>query len=130
VAKNFEHGASIMGSDSLTGMEPSLSGAFFDHELANERQRRPANPIFRPDAIPPGYYTWDEWIDRGYSPREDERSSASILFYARRAPNGFMNESLYSFAQVREIRGVKAAQRRRVFHATLAAQGKPLPRIS
>jgi hypothetical protein len=100
----------------LTGYEPGLSGAFFDSELEEQRGKS-RRKLFRPDTLPAGYYTREEWVDRGYVPRDGEMPDVGVLLYS-----GYFGEGRYSIAQCREIRGQKAARRRRLFHGTLRTQ--------
>jgi hypothetical protein len=93
--------------DQVTGFEPGLSGAFYDGVLEQERKRRVRTKIFRPDALPTGYYTHDEWVDRGYIPLDGEVPDVHVLLCS-----GHYAEGRYSIHQCREIRGQKAAQRR------------------
>ena len=104
--------------DQITGFEPGLSGAFYDGVLERERKGRMGSKIFRPDAVPAGYYTRDEWVDRGYVPLDGEMPGVHVLFYSDHYAEG-----RYAIHQCREIRGQKAAQRRRLFHGTLRARG-------
>lgn len=100
-------------TDQLTGCEPGLSGAFYDRVLEEERKHT-KRKLFRPDSLPAGYYTREEWVDRGYVPRDGESPDVHVLLYS-----DHFSEGRYSIQQCREIRGRKAARRRRLFHGTL-----------
>jgi hypothetical protein len=104
-------------ADEPTGYEPGLSGAFYDRKLEEERTKMTGR-LFRPDALPAGYYTRDEWVDRGYVPRDDESPEVHVLLYSDHYAEG-----RYSIDQCREIHGQKAAKRRRLFRGTLRDRG-------